>query len=102
MARCVPAYGGPLTVRSLAEAFTGCGPSRLSRTPTTAIIETYLKHANITGQYEREARNVWALYKTLTDSKPLKDADRDDGRKLVVHFEDEGLKSATIAKKSAG
>jgi integrase len=64
-----------------------------------AILETYLKHANITGHFEREARNVWALYKTLTESKPLKDADRDDGRKLVTHFEDEGLRSATIAKK---
>ena len=44
-----------------------------------------LKHANITGYFEREARNVWALYKTLTNSKPLKHADRDDGRKLVAH-----------------
>jgi hypothetical protein len=26
-----------------------------------AILETYLKHANITGHFEREARNVWAL-----------------------------------------
>lgn len=64
-----------------------------------AILETYLKHANITGYFEREARNVWALYKTLTNSKPLKHADRDDGRKLVAHFESKGLKSATIQKK---
>ena len=91
--------GGPLTVRSLAEAFTGVRPKPPVKDADDTIIETYLKHANITGQYEREARNVWALYKTLTDSKLLKDADRDDGRKLVVHFEDEGLKSATIAKK---
>ena len=64
-----------------------------------AILETYLKHANVTGHFEREARNVWALYKTLTDSKPLRDASRDDGRKLVAHFEAGGLKSATIQKK---
>ncbi len=64
-----------------------------------AIIETYLKHKNITGHFEREARSVWALYKTLTESKPLKDAARDDGRKLVAHFEAQGLKSATIQKK---
>jgi integrase len=64
-----------------------------------AILETYLEHANITGHFEREARNVWALYKTLTDSKPLRDASRDDGRKLVAHFEAGGLKSATIQKK---
>ena len=63
-----------------------------------AILETYLKHANITGYFEREARTVWALFRSLCD-KPLKDADRDDGRKLVAYFESRGLKSATIAKK---
>ena len=96
-----------LTLRSLAEAFIkadfGDGSGERPTVPTKngddAILETYLKHANITGYYEREARNVWALYKTLTNSKPLKDADRDDGRKLVTHFEGEGLKSATIEKK---
>jgi len=96
-----------LTLRSLAEAFIkadfGDGSGERPTVPTKngddAILETYLKHANITGYYEREARNVWELYKTLTDSKPLKDADRDDGRKLVTHFEGEGLKSATIEKK---
>ena len=62
------------------------------------VLETYLKHANITGQYEREARAVWALFKSSCD-KPLRDADRDDGRKLVAHFESKGLKSATIQKK---
>ncbi|MGB6534921.1 MAG: tyrosine-type recombinase/integrase [Xanthobacteraceae bacterium] len=64
-----------------------------------AIIETYLKHANVTGYYEREARAVWTLYQQLTNNKPLKNADRDDGRKLVAHFEGEGLRSATIQKK---
>jgi integrase len=66
-----------------------------------AILETYLAHSGVTGHSEREARNVWSLYKTLTDSKPLKDASRDDGRKLVAHFEGKGLKSATIEKKLA-
>jgi integrase len=99
--------GGPLTVRSLAEAYLGAdfgdGPAKRPTVPTKngddSLLETYLKHANVAGHFEREARNVWALYKTLTDSKPLKDADRDDGRKLVEHFEGEGLKSATIEKK---
>jgi integrase len=64
-----------------------------------AIFETYIKHANVTGYFEKEARAVWALYKTLTDNKPLKDATRDDGRKVVQHFEAQKLKSATIKKK---
>ena len=41
------------------------------------------------------------LFKTLTNNKPLKNCDRDDGRKLVTHFEEQGLKSATIEKKIA-
>jgi len=42
---------------------------------------------------------VWALYKQLTNGKPLKDASRDDGRKLVGYYEKQNLKSATIQKK---
>src|SRR6266436_5724975 len=64
-----------------------------------ALIEIYLKHKNVTGYYEREARAVWALYKQLTNGKPLKDASRDDGRKLVDYYEKQNLKSATIQKK---
>jgi integrase len=64
-----------------------------------AIFETYLQHANVTGYYEREARATWALFKSLCDNKPLKDATRDDGRKVVQHFEAQVLKSASIRKK---
>jgi hypothetical protein len=66
---------------------------RTATSPDDALIETYLKHKNVTGYYEREARAVWALYKQLTNSKPLKDASRDDGRKLVDYFEKQDLKS---------
>ena len=71
------------------------------KTDDDKVLETYIEHRKITGYIEREARDVWALFKTLTDSKPLKDCDRDDGRKLVAHFEEQGLKSATIEKKIA-
>ena len=71
------------------------------KTNDDKVLETYIEHRKITGYIEREARDVWALFKTLTDSKPLKDCDRDDGRKLVTHFEAQGLKSATIEKKIA-
>jgi integrase len=96
-----------LTLRSLVEAFTGdqspfndeVRPRRQERTADDSIVETYLKHANIGGHSERETRAVWALYKELTDGKPLKDATRDDGRKVVQYFESQGLRSATIQKK---
>jgi integrase len=64
-----------------------------------SLFETYLAHKNITGDFEREARGVWALFKTLTGSKLLKDCDRDDGRLLVAHYTGQGLKSATVRKK---
>jgi len=71
------------------------------KTDDDKVLETYIVHRKITGYIEREARDVWALFKTLTDGKPLKDCDRDDGRELVTHFEAQGLKSATIEKKIA-
>jgi integrase len=74
-------------------------PSLAVKTADDALFETYLSDANLTGYYKSEAETVWALYKTLTNSKPLKDATRDDGRKLVTHFEGTGIKSATIRKK---
>ncbi len=88
----------PVTGRAFEAALTS-RPTAPTKNGDDTVLETYLKHANITGHYEREARAVWALYRTLTNSKPLKDADRDDGRKLVAHFESQGLKSATIQKK---
>ena len=106
-----PAYqlvsAGPLTVHSLAEAFLsvdfGTGPAGRRAVPTKSgddeILEKYITAKKVAGYSEREARAVWTLYRSLTDSKPLKDATYDDGRKLVAHFEGEGLKSATIRKK---
>jgi integrase len=72
---------------------------RTASSADDALIDTYLKHKHIAGYYEREARAVWALYKQLTSNKPLKDASRDDGRKLVAYYEKQDLKSATIQKK---
>jgi integrase len=64
-----------------------------------AILDTYLQHKGITGYSEREARAVWAQFKSITNDKPLKQATRDDGRKLVARFEAQGIKSRTIQKK---
>jgi integrase len=105
-------FGDKLTVRSLAEATLaadfGDGPAE-RRTPPTkngddALFQTYLDHGGkkktgVHGHYRREAESTWALFKRLTDNKPLKNCTRDDGRKLVTHFQAEGLKSATIQKK---
>jgi integrase len=76
-------------------------PVLQTKTADDAILETYIKHRKITGYNEREARDVWMLFKTLTNNKPLKHCDRDDGRKLVTHFEDQELATKTIEKKIA-
>lgn len=73
-------------------------PTVAAKNGDDAILEAYLKKQNITGFYEREARATWATFKSLCD-KPLRDCDYEDGRKLVEHFEAEGSKRATIAKK---
>jgi len=102
----VQLVGAPLTLRSVAKAYLEADfegdPGHRPKVPTKngddAIFETYLQHANVTGYYKREAETAWALFKSLCD-KPLKDATRDDGRKIVQHFEAQGLKSASIRKK---
>jgi hypothetical protein len=78
---------------AFAIAKQGERPALAVKNSDDALFETYLKHANVSGYYESEARTVGALYKTLTDNKAVKDAPRDDGRKLVAHFEAQGIKS---------
>jgi integrase len=82
-----------------AEKLRAMRPAAPTKTGDDALLETYLRHANVTGRFERETRNVWALFRRLTESKPLRDCDRDDGRKLVAHFDSQGLARATVAKK---
>jgi integrase len=65
------------------------------------VMDTYITHRRITGYNEREAREVWAIFKKLTDNKLLKNCNRDDGRKLVAHFEERKLAIKTIEKKIA-
>ena len=63
------------------------------------LIETYLKHANVSAALQREARGAWEMFKSLCPNVKLKDATRDDGRKLVAHYQGQGLKSATVLHK---
>jgi integrase len=74
-------------------------PTVAKKNGDDAILATYLSHRNIAGRFRQEAEATWAIYKKLTNSKPLKDATRDDGRLLVKHFADARNKTATIAKK---
>jgi integrase len=94
--------GKPLTVqnmtRDLREAFEP-RPTVATKNDDDALFETYLKERNVTGFKEGEARHMWALFRELCPGVKLKDATRDDGRKLVAHLETLGNKSATVRKK---
>lgn len=69
-----------------------------------AIMQAYLDHGGrnnrgVHGYYRREAEATWKLFRQLTNGKPLKDCDRNDGRKLVAHFLSEGMEPPTIQKR---
>jgi integrase len=63
-----------------------------------SVLETYLQHAGVTGAKEREARHMWEIWRTIAKVS-LKDASRDDGRKLIEYLKGQRLKSATIRRK---
>jgi integrase len=92
-----------LTLHSMATTvIEGLGekrPTVAKKGGDDAIIDTYLSHAGVEGYFRREAQAAWALYRELTGGKALRNATRDDGRKLVQYFEGKGLRSATIQKK---
>lgn len=96
---------GPLSARmefSMLDAAYDEAPAR-PKPPTKngddKILDAYLDHRNINGRFRAEAEATWAIYKRLTNSRPLKIATRDDGRLLVKHFIDAGNKTATVVKK---
>jgi len=67
------------------------------------LLETYLKHNGINGYREREARDMWHIFKTVV-KKPLRSCTRDDGRAIVDYLEDqadndEPPKSATLRRR---
>jgi hypothetical protein len=67
-----------------------------------AILETYIKQKSLTDTREREAREMWRIFRTVVD-KPLRECSRDDGRAIVAYLEDQadddGLKSATLRRR---
>ncbi len=85
--------------RTVQELINGPRPAVATRGDDNKIIETYLAHVKLSGSQEREPRAMWALFRELCPGIKLKDATRDDGRKLVAHLQERGNKSATIEKK---
>jgi integrase len=95
-----PIEHGPVSERTLVRAYREAKtPPIAKREPNAddALIETHIAHVGLRGYPAKEARDMWELYKQLSDNKPLREATRDDGRKLVAHFADK--KRATIVRK---
>src|ERR1035437_4471645 len=65
------------------------------------LLETYIKHNGIEGLCERQARDIWHIFRAVVN-KPLKQCTRDDGRAIVAHLEDQAggeIKSATLRRR---
>ena len=65
-----------------------------------ALLETYIKHNGIDGLRERQARDIWHIFRTVVN-KPLKQCTRDDGRAIIAHLEEQAggeIKSATLRR----
>jgi len=67
------------------------------------LLETYIAHNGLNGLRERQARDIWHIFKTVV-KKPLKQCTRDDGRAIVAYMksqadEDEPPKSATLRRR---
>ena len=66
-----------------------------------ALLETYIKHNGIDGLRERQARDIWHIFRTVVN-KPLKQCTRDDGRAIIAYLEEqagEEIKSATLRRR---
>jgi integrase len=71
-------------------------PSLVVKDADAELFEVYISHAGLNAARAKECRDLWHLFKTTT-GKTLKDATRDDGRKLVAAMGD--VKSATAKRK---
>ena len=101
--------GGPAELLSPAPrnvSFEAYDDAKRAAAPPTKgsdddLLETYIADNKITGLRERQARDIWHIFRTVVN-KPLKLCTRDDGRAIVAHLEDQAggeIKSATLRRR---
>lgn len=89
------AYDGVIGEGPIADGRT----KRLVKNDDDALLETYIKHKGLTGLCERQARDIWHIFKTVV-GKPIAKCDRNDGRAIIAHLEANGTtKSATLRRR---
>ena len=76
----------------------GVQPEPPKKDPDDELMDRYIEKRAIIGPKANEARAVYATYKTLIN-KPFKDAGRQDGERLAMHYVERGDSMATAHKK---
>jgi integrase len=99
--------GGPAEILTPAPpdgpSFEAYDAAKARPTPATKnddddLLETYLWHNGISGLREKQARDIWHVFKTVVN-KPIAKCTRDDGRAIIAHLEKDGeVKSATLRR----
>jgi integrase len=95
--------GAPFTVR-LPDVFIDAEKARPTvavKNSDDALLETYLKHNGIEGIREKQARDIWHVFKSVV-KKPIRECTRDDGRSIIAHLEEQAgrqIKSATLKRR---
>ena len=100
--------GGPAEILTPAPiggpSFEAYDAAKARPTPTVknaddAFLEAYIREKSLTGLREKQARDIWHLFRTVVN-KPLAKCTRDDGRALVAHMKEQGEpKSATLRRR---
>ena len=49
------------------------------------MLETYIKHNGVSGLREKQARDIWHIFKTVVN-KPIAKCTRDDGAPSLSHL----------------
>jgi len=72
-------------------------PTPVVKNADDALLEAYINHKGLDGLRERQARDIWHIFRTVV-KKPLKQCTRDDGRAVVAALGDDA-KSATLRRR---
>lgn len=74
-------------------------PKRPVKSDDDALLELYIEHNGLTGLREKQARDIWHIFRTVVN-KPIAKCTRDDGRAIIRHLEKDGeIKSATLRRR---
>jgi integrase len=66
--------------------------------PDDLLLDAYITEAKLNAVRTREARSLFAQFKSMTGGKPMKDCRRDDANQLVAILRDRGNVTATISR----